>query len=66
MTRRRGWFVGYRVGTANLCTWVKPRARTFKRHIVEHKQAAKNFYKENGVAVHADTHDHHINWEEAN
>ena len=39
--------------------------RTLKRHIVEHKQAMKKFDKKNAVAVHENTHDHHINWEEA-
>ena len=39
--------------------------RSLKRYNVEHKQAAKKFSKKNGVAVHANTHDHHINWEEA-
>ena len=39
--------------------------RTRKRRIVEHKQAVKKSGKKNGVAVHVNTHDHHINWEEA-
>ena len=39
--------------------------RTLKRHIVEHKQAVKKLDKKNGEEVHANTHDHHINWEEA-
>ena len=38
--------------------------RTLKRRIVGHKQAVKKFDKKNGVAVRANTHDHHINWEE--
>ena len=36
-----------------------------KRCIVEHKQSVKIFDKSNGVAVHAKTHDNHINREYA-
>ena len=32
---------------------------------VKHKQAVKKFDQKNGVAVHANIQDHHINWEEA-
>ena len=45
--------------------YVGETKRTLKRRIVEHKQAVKKFDEKNGVAVHANTHDHHINWEEA-
>ena len=35
--------------------YVGETKRTFKRRIVEHKQAVKKFDKKNGVAVHANT-----------
>ena len=39
--------------------------RTVKRRTVKHKQVVKKFDKKNGVAVHANTHDHCINREDA-
>ena len=45
--------------------YVGETKRTLKGHTVEHKQAVKKFAEKNGVAVHANTHDQHINWEEA-
>ena len=44
--------------------YVGETKRTLKRCIVERKQAVKRFDQKNGVVVHANTHDHHTNWEE--
>ena len=60
--RRRGWFMRYCVRTPNV--YMGETKRTLKTHIVEHKQAVKKFDEKNGEAVHANTHDHRINWEE--
>ena len=45
--------------------YVGETKRTLKRGNVEHKQEVKQFDENNEVAVHANIHDHHINWEEA-
>ena len=45
--------------------YVGETKKTLKRCIVDHEQAMKKFGEKNGVAVHANTHDHHMNWEEA-
>ena len=52
---------------SGLRTWVYvgETKRALERRIVECKQAVKKFDEKNGVAVHANTHNHHINREEA-
>jgi len=46
-------------------TYVGETSQTLKKQIWKHKQAVRRLDSNNGIAVHAQLQDHHIDWEGA-
>lgn len=62
--RKKG--VVYEVPCADCnCVYVGETGRSLEMRLKEHRYAVKTMDTNNGVAVHAWTNDHHVNWEAA-
>ena len=46
-------------------SYISETGRDLKKQIVEHKYAVRKKDDKNGILVHANGHNHRVNWEEA-